>query len=133
MNPIFHLSFPVRDMDEAVRFYRDEMGAGVGRQADSFTDILLFGAQITLQNDPGNVLTPMPRTRHFGATLGWSAWEGLAERFAASPHMVEPATISYRGEPIEQGKLMLRDPSGNLIEIKAYRHPERVLGALAVS
>ena len=29
--------------------------------------------------------------------------------------------------------LMLKDPSGNLIEVKAYRHPEAVLGVLAGS
>ena len=26
---------------------------------------------------------------------------------------------------------MITDPSGNLIEIKAYRHPDRVLGPVA--
>ena len=118
-------------MDAAVRFYRDELGGGVGRRADSFTDILLFDAQITLQNDPGSVLSPMPRSRHFGATLAWEVWEGLAARFGAAPCLVEPPTISYAGEPIEQAKLMIRDPSGNFIEIKAYRHPEKVLGAIA--
>jgi len=38
--------------------------------------------------------------------------------------------VSYAGRPTEQGKLMLKDPSGNLIEIKAYRYPENVLGTL---
>jgi extradiol dioxygenase family protein len=44
---------------------------------------------------------------------------------------MEPPTVSYEGEPTEQGKLMIVDPSGNLIEIKAYRHPDEVLGSLA--
>ena len=74
--PIFHLSFPVRDLDEAIAFYTSRLDASVGRHTDSFVDILLFGAQITLQHDPQNVLAPMPRTRHFGATVGWQEWEG---------------------------------------------------------
>ena len=45
--------------------------------------------------------------------------------------IAEPPTLSYVGEPIEQGKMMIVDPSGNLIEIKAYRHPAEVLGPLA--
>jgi extradiol dioxygenase family protein len=45
--------------------------------------------------------------------------------------LVELPSVSYEGQPIEQGKLMIRDPSGNFIELKAYRHPERVLGSLA--
>jgi extradiol dioxygenase family protein len=54
--------------------------------------------------------------------------EAVVARHAGSPWLVEPPRVSYPGEPIEQGKMMMADPSGNLIEIKAYRHPEQVLG-----
>ena len=128
MRPIFHLSFPVRDLAEAVAFYQTQLGASVGRQHPSATDILLFGAQVTLQDDAGSVSSPMPRTRHFGATIGWDDWEAQARRLVDNACLVEPPTISHAGQPIEQGKLMLRDPSGNLIEIKAYRRPDAVLG-----
>jgi uncharacterized protein len=131
MRPIFHLSFPVRDLPEAIEFYRDALGAEIGRSETTFVDALLFGAQVTLQNDPDNVLTPMPRSRHFGATVSWTAWEALALRFSRTAYLVELPSVSYEGQPIEQGKLMIRDPSGNFIELKAYRHPERVLGSLA--
>lgn len=133
MRPIFHLSFPVRDLAEAVAFYRDELGAEIGRSEPTYADALLFGAQVTLQNDPENVLTPMPRTRHFGATISWPEWEALAARLSDAANLVEAPKISYAGAPIEQAKLMLKDPSGNLIEVKAYRHPEQVLGVLARS
>ena len=131
MRPIFHLSFPVRDLPEAISFYRDELGAQIGRNDQSFADALLFGAQVTLQNDPENVLKPMPRTRHFGETIAWSEWERLAERLCEVKHLIEAPTVSYSGKPTEQGKLMIQDPSGNLIEIKAYRHPRNILGSLA--
>jgi extradiol dioxygenase family protein len=133
MPPIFHLSIPVRDLQEAVDFYTSQLGARIGRRTDTFADALLFGAQITLQNDPSGVTEPMPRTRHFGATLAWSEWESVAERLSSTPSIVEVPTISFVGQPIEQGKLMIADPSGNLIEIKAYRHPEEVLGTLTAS
>jgi extradiol dioxygenase family protein len=131
MRPIFHLSFPVRDLAEAIAFYQDELGAEIGRREPAFADALLFGAQVTLQNDPENVLNPMPRTRHFGATIPWSQWEAIAERVGKAANLVEPPCVSYAGTPAEQAKLMLKDPSGNLIEVKAYRQPENVLGMLA--
>ena len=131
MRPIFHLSVPVRDLDEAVAFYGTELGARIGRQTADFADALVFGAQITLQNHPEGVSDPMPRTRHFGATLAWEEWERVTERFVGSDIIVEARTVSFAGQPIEQGKMMIKDPSGNLIEIKAYRHPEEVLGPLA--
>jgi extradiol dioxygenase family protein len=130
MRPIFHLSVPVRDLGEAVAFYRTRLGAQIGRQTEDFADALVFGAQVTLQNDPVSVSDPMPRTRHFGVTLPWAEWEAVSSRFVGSDLVVEAQTISYAGEPIEQGKMMITDPSGNLIEIKAYRHPEKVLGPL---
>lgn len=124
--PIFHLSVPVRDLAEAVAFYRDRLGARIGRLTETFADALVFGAQVTLQDDPGNVSDPMPRTRHFGATVPWEQWEALSLRLAGDG-VVEAPTVSYRGERREQGKFMIADPSGNLIEIKAYRHPGDVL------
>jgi uncharacterized protein len=131
MRPIFHLSFPVRDLQESFDFYVRQLGAQIGRRNELGADALLFGAQVTLQNDPGSVIDPMPRTRHFGATLSWPEWESFVERLVDPALIVEPATLSYIGEPIEQGKLMIVDPSGNLIEIKAYRNPAAVLGPLA--
>ena len=128
MRPVFHLSFPVADLDAALAFYVDRLGAEVGRRHPRAVDIRLFGAQVTLQHAPGDVLTPHPRTRHFGATVSWSEWEATAARLDT---FIEPPTISYAGERSEQGKLMVADPSGSLIEIKAYRDPVYVLGSLA--
>ncbi|HXQ76435.1 MAG TPA: VOC family protein [Acidimicrobiales bacterium] len=130
MRPIFHLSLPVRDLEEAVAFYRTRLGAHIGRRTATFADALLFGAQVTLQNDPASVSDPMPRTRHFDATVPWAEWETVVARFMGSDIVVEAREISYAGEATEQGKMMITDPSGNLIEIKAYRHPEEVLGPL---
>lgn len=129
MTPIFHLSFPVGDLEEALEFYRATFGAIAGRREDGWADIALFGAQVTLQHAPADLTQPMPRTRHFGTTLPWEDWQGLTDRHA---DFVEPPTISFHGTECEQAKAMIRDPSGNLIEIKAYREPGTVLpGQLA--
>lgn len=126
--PIFHLSFPVRDLDVSIAFYRDHLGAIIGRREAGWADVGLFGAQVTLQHMPGDVLDPMPRSRHFGATIGWDAWHELVGRL---DRFVEPPTISYVGTPREQAKAMIADPSGNYIEVKAYRDARAVLGNLA--
>jgi uncharacterized protein len=127
-NAIFHLSFPVRDLDEAIAFYVDVLGGIPGRRTQDWADILLFGAQITLQNKPQDVMTPLPRSRHFGATLPWGEWEELTSsltEFLEAPHS------DFQGTEREQAKTMIRDPSGNLIELKTYRSPSAVLGSLA--
>lgn len=127
MKPIFHLSFPVTDLDAAIEFYSETLGGTVGRRDDAWADIALFGAQLTLQHVPQDVLTPMPRSRHFGATLPWQDWEMLIARLS---QFVESPRIDYCSTEREQGKAMISDPSGNFIELKAYRHPRAVLGEL---
>jgi len=125
--PIFHLSFPVDDLDEAIAFYVG-LGGVPGRREAAWADVALFGAQVTLQQVPEDVLRPMPRCRHFGATLPWTQWERLVGRLGS---FVEEPRVDYPGTELEQGKAMIADPSGNLIELKAYRQPAAVLGCLA--
>ena len=123
--PIFHLSLPVRDLDEAIAFSVDVLGGVPGRRTEDWTDILLFGAQVTLQHKPQDVSTPMPRSRHFGATLPWSEWEALTSSLT---DFLEAPRSDHKGTEREQAKAMIQDPSGNLIELKAYRNPGAVLG-----
>jgi uncharacterized protein len=125
--PIFHLSFPVSDLDRALAFYTGVLGGVTGRHEPDWADIALFGAQLTLQAQPQDVLDPMPRSRHFGATLDWADWEQLT---AQLDDFIEGPRTDYAGSEREQGKAMIADPDGNLIELKAYRQPAAVLGAL---
>lgn len=124
---IFHLSLPVRDLDEAITFY-SALGGEVGRREAEWADVALFGAQLTLQAIPEDVFQPMPRSRHFGATLPWPKWEQLVSGLHA---FVEAPRVDHEGTEREQGKAMIADPSGNLIELKAYRQPAAILGRLA--
>ena len=39
----FHLAFPVRDLDEARRFYGDVIGCPLGRSDASYQDFDFFG------------------------------------------------------------------------------------------
>lgn len=126
--PIFHLSFPVLDLDEAIGFYVGALGGILGRHEKKWADVALFGVQIRLHHRPGEVSSPMPRSRHFGATLPWSEWERLT---ASLTDFVEAPHYAHTGTSREQAKAMIRDPSGNMIEIKAYRDPRTVLGVLA--
>jgi uncharacterized protein len=121
---IFHLAFPVDNLDASKQFYVGVLGAGVGRENAEWLDILLWGHQITLHLRPEEVL-PKERQgkRHFGVVLPWSAWQRLAEhvRSKGAAFLREPE-ILLADTPEEQAKFYLEDPSYNIIEIKAYRN-----------
>ena len=126
MTPAFHLSLSVTDLDVTERFYADTFDARVSRRSSGWIDIWLFGAQVTAYRRPGAVV-PLPQrdAMHFGATLDWAAWQTLAARLTTddAPFRLPPRI----DEELGQAKLMLADPDGYLIEVKAYRDPGSVL------
>ncbi len=126
---VFHLSLPVRDIEQTRAFYCGVLGAVPGRATPEWIDLIVFGHQVTFHQRPAQVLPPEAQgVQHFGAILDWADWEALCARTTVSgyPLPVPPAIIR-QGSLEEHGKLVLRDPSGHLLEFKAYRHPATVL------
>jgi uncharacterized protein len=134
----FHFAFFVRDLDATRRFYADVLGCREGRSTDSWVDFDFFGSQIsahvtgpvTPTTDAGvvdGVHVPMP---HFGALLQWEEFQQVAGRIrdARIEFILEPR-VRYAGQPGEQMTMFLRDPSGNALEFKSFRHPEHVFTA----
>ncbi|WP_213978946.1 VOC family protein [Sphingomonas sp. dw_22] len=130
--PPFHLAFLVRDLEEARGFYREVLGCGEGRSTSSWIDFDFYGHQIVAHLDPqaasrDAVATgavdghnvPVP---HFGVVLGIAAWEALVERLRRhGVHFEMEPTTRFKGLPGEQSTTFFKDPSGNAIEIKAFR------------
>lgn len=127
---IFHLSFPVRNLSAAKNFYCNFLGATIGRDNEEWSDILLFGHQITLHERPSEVLDPEARgVRHFGVILPWEQWQALGRSLVEKGcSLLKGPTVSHVGTESEQGKILLCDPSDNVIEIKAYRNVSAVIG-----
>ena len=127
---IFHLSIPVSELQSAKRFYVDVLGAKAGREQPDWLDVLLWGHQITLQHRPAEVL-PRDRQgkRHFGVVLPWAEWQSEVARLEQRGEgLLGASSVEQAGTADEHGKLYLSDPSGNVIEMKAYRDVERTLG-----
>lgn len=132
----FHLAFPVRDLEETRRFYRDQLGCAIGRSSDSWVDFSLFGHQMSAHLRPaqtdtagaGNVdgvSVPIP---HFGVVLLMDEWKALAERLEASDGIdwIERPMVRFAGQPGEQATLFIRDPSGNALEFKGFASLDQV-------
>lgn len=123
MQPILHLSIPVRDVDEARDFYVHTLGCQPARVRAGFADVWFFGLQLTLQDRPQEVaFTPEGGSRHFGVTLGRSDFDVVIARLASSGiDWVVPVSTDDEGLPTEQTKAKIADPSGNVLEFKTYR------------
>jgi extradiol dioxygenase family protein len=132
VQPILHLSLPVRDIEEAREFYVHALGCQPARRRDDFLDVWFFGLQLTLQDRPGEATGPAPGSvRHFGVTLGRDEFDHLVEQLEKSGvEWVSPVTTDDAGLATEQTKAKIADPSGNVIEVKTYRD---VRAALEIS
>jgi len=130
----FHLAIPVHDLAAARQFYGELFQCPEGRSSDEWVDFDFFGHQLVAHLDPGrqrlhfNAVdgkdVPVP---HFGVVLDWNAWHALAERLRASgaQFVIEPG-IRFPGEVGEQATLFLFDPSGNALELKAFKDPSKL-------
>lgn len=127
----FHLAFPVRDVEEARRFYCGVLGCEEGRSSEHWVDINLFGHQIvahyqtpiedgkgTHHNPVDGHDVPVP---HFGVVLAMEDWKSLRERLihAGIEFKIEPY-IRFEGETGEQATMFFLDPSGNALEFKGF-------------
>ena len=129
MDPILHLSLPVRDLAESRRFYLDALGCDPGRERPGWMDVWFYGLQVTLHEQPDQVLRAEEAgVGHFGVALSEERFDALVARLGE--HQVEwirPVSTDYRGTCRQQTKATVSDPSGNAIELKWYAQPATAL------
>ena len=135
MKNLFHLAFPVNDLNAAREFYGGVLGCPEGRSSEHWIDFDLYGHQIVthLSGTGAGVKSanhvdaddvPVP---HFGLVLTMDAWKALAGRLeAANVEFVIPPTVRFQGEPGEQATMFLLDPAGNALEFKAMADPAKL-------
>lgn len=128
--PPFHLAFPVRDLAEARAFYGELLECPEGRSSDEWIDFNFFGHQIVAHLSPeecretatSGVDNHQVPVRHFGAVLSIPSWQVLADKLqaAGTQFIIEPY-VRFKDQPGEQATMFFTDPSGNAIEIKAFK------------
>jgi uncharacterized protein len=128
MTNLFHLAFPVHNLDDARKFYGGILECEEGRSSEHWIDFNLFGHQIVAhlaensgvvhrnKVDADNV--PVP---HFGIVLPMNEFNDFAAKLKSKgvEFIIEPK-IRFKGEVGEQATMFFLDPSGNALEFKAF-------------
>ena len=131
MEPILHLSLPVGDLESSREFYVDMLGCVPGQVGDGGMDVWFYGLQLTLQEQPGQLLSDEQQgVRHFGVTLDRADLDVLLTRLQSLPvRWVSAVSTDTVGTLRGKTGAKIADPSGNIIELKAYDDPKSALGA----
>lgn len=129
----FHLAVPAGDLETTVAFYRDILGCETGNmEAGRWVDINFWGNELTLHQseerlpsvrhdvDMGAVAVP-----HFGVHLSESDFEAVKARLDAhNIDYIDPPYRRFKGNEFEQETFFIKDPNGNVMEIKTMVNPE---------
>ncbi len=129
MDNLFHLAFPVKDLEESRKFYGETLGCEEGRSSECWIDFNLFGHQIVAHlapelagvkatNDVDADHVPIP---HFGIVLEMENFKAFAEKLKNNgvEFIIEPK-VRFAGETGEQATMFFLDPSGNALEFKGF-------------
>ena len=128
---LFHLAFPVDDLETVKRFYVDGLGCSLGRQSASAVTLEFRGHQLVAHlaaapPEPQKGIYP----RHFGlvftAEEDWQAMVDLAK--ARGLKFYQEPRRRYPGTRIEHRTFFLEDPFKNLLEFKYYTHDSAIFG-----
>jgi extradiol dioxygenase family protein len=133
--PLFHLAFPVKDLESTRAFYGGLLGCPEGRSSPEWIDFDFHGHQVVAHVSPAEaghkahsaVDGEQVPVRHFGAILTLDEWQALADRLQAAGvrFIIEPQ-IRFQGQVGEQATMFFLDPSGNALEFKAFADRSQV-------
>ena len=131
MGVVFHVAFPMKNIDETKRFYVDGLGCALGRESNNALTLNLGGHQIVAQMTTMSVEKPRSiYPRHFGLVFTTKAeWQGVLDRAIDKKlsFFKEPQT-RYAGSPLEHHTFFLEDPAHNLLEFKHYTQESAIFG-----
>ena len=140
MSNRFHLAILAGDIDVALDFYCNVLGCTRGNAEftypDAWADINFWGNELTLHaTDPdkkkigdrhnvdmGNVSVP-----HFGVHLEAEEFKFLKGRLLQdwkNVEFIDEPYIRFEGEELEQETMFIKDPNGNVLELKTMVNPD---------
>lgn len=130
----FHLALPCVNINKTRAFYKDVLGASIGRSAIKWADINLFDHQITFsESGPfkfdsrsysfnGDVLPSF----HFGVILDKKTWNEVRE-LLVSKNIPIVSQVKFLDNKIgEHESFFIKDPNDYTVEFKCFTKPEDV-------
>jgi|TARA_B100001063_G_C16763286_1_gene557174 extradiol dioxygenase family protein len=128
----FHLAIPVNSIELAREFYGSQLGFNEGRSDEHWIDYNFFGHQLvchigessSFSNEVDGKDVPIP---HFGIVLEWKQFDKFSEKikFSEIDFIIEPY-LRFKGLPGEQKTMFFKDPFGNALEFKSFKHDNQI-------
>jgi extradiol dioxygenase family protein len=133
----FHLSFCVNDLASTRSFYGELLRCPEGKATAKAVDFAFWGHQLTCHVAPEHVRSAKLfglDGNHFGAIIPEGEFRRVATTLKAAgvPFLTEP-TEQHAGTLKHRWKMVFVDPSGNAIELKAYKDEAQIFEGQGLS
>ena len=133
----FHLALPCVSISKTKVFYKDVLGAEIGRSAVKWVDINLFNHQITFTecgpfkfasksyNFNGDILPSF----HFGVILNKEEWDKVRERLESKDIPIASEVRFLENKTGEHESFFVKDPNDYTVEFKCFTKSSDVFNA----
>ncbi len=133
----FHLALPCVSINKTRLFYKNALGAEIGRSAIKWADVNLFGHQITFTecgpfkfdcksyNFNGDILPSF----HFGVILQKEEWEKVRERLESKDIPIASQVKFLENKTDEHQSFFVKDPNDYMVEFKCFANASDVFNA----
>ncbi len=134
MDTKFHLALPCNDIEETRAFYQDVVKANLGRHAEKWLDVDLFGNQLTFTQS-GNFNFDYKNYRledyilpsfHFGVIVPADVWGELYSRLSELDLEITTEATFMQDKVGEHLSFFIQDPNGYMVEFKSFRDPAEI-------
>ena len=130
MSANFHLSLPCKDLKKTEEFYSNILETKVGRSANNWIDLNLFGNQITFTKSGdfnfsfknyrlGEQILP---SFHFGIIVNIDDFGMLYARILKLDIEVSITTTFMKSSIGEHVSFFIKDPNDYMIEFKCFKN-----------
>ena len=129
METSFHMSLPCLSVKGTKDFYINSIGAALGRTAQTWVDINLFGHQLTFIkaekfnfNSPNYVFEgKILPSFHFGIILKEEKWNNIYDRLRKANLEVVNQTTFLQDKSGEHSSFFIKDPNDYMLEFKTFK------------
>jgi extradiol dioxygenase family protein len=130
MKAQFHLALTCKNLEQTKLFYKDILGAQIGRTGSNWLDVDLFENQITFTKAGpfnfdfknyklGDNILP---SFHFGVIVDVDLWGKLYSKLFGMNLEVTTQATFLENRVGEHLSFFIKDPNGYMVEIKSFKN-----------
>lgn len=130
MKAQFHLALPCKNLEQTKLFYKDILGAHIGRTGSNWLDVDLFENQITF-TEAGSFNFNFKNYRfgehlipsfHFGVIIDGDLWKKLYSNLIEMDLDVTTEATFLENKAGEHFSFFIKDPNEYMIEFKSFKN-----------